>query len=78
MLDVFGDRCVGEEIFSSWTVAVFVVSQPLYFAQEKFYVVGYGPHARDVFGVGESVVFFYDGSLIGGEVDRLYVGAVFF
>ena len=78
MLDVFGDWCVGEEIFAVGAVAVFVVSQPLYFAQEKFYVVGYGPHARDVFGVGESVVFFYDGSLIGGEVDRLYVGAVFF
>ena len=40
--------------------------------------MGNGPHARDVFCVGEGVVFLYDGSLIGGEVDRLYVGAVFF
>ena len=39
LLDVFGDWCVGEEIFPSWAVAVFVVSQPLYFAQEKFYVM---------------------------------------
>ena len=78
MLDFFGDWRVGEEIFAFGAVAVFVVSQPLYFAQEKFYVMVEWPHAWDVFGVGEGVVFFYDGSLIGGEVDCLYVGAVFF
>ena len=39
LLDFFGDWCVGEEIFPFGAVAVFVVSQPLYFAQEKFYVM---------------------------------------